>query len=621
MIRYVIAVWDSLAAADISAASTLRAHYLQSADSWSLDFSAPGIFVFCIKRDHSADSAIPIRDHLGLILGTMYPSMASSGDQAPKSIALISPHLASSIAKSRGRNLITECWGSYILVLYEAQNRMAFLMRSPMSHLPCFRSQIANVAVLFSFVDDFLELGCQRLTLNWDSLVGQAALGDHFTNETGLNEISSVGCGECLAFHHDHVKTHYYWLPGGLQKTKLHLPFSEAARALRKVTEYCVNAWASDHRKILLMLSGGLDSSIVLACLRRSPTRPDVEAVTFYSRAHGDERRYARCMAEAGHCNLIEVARNDAMPFEHFSNCRRTVKPVIYGSVDSETIALGIAKDINASALLNGELGDNLFGSTLAIGMLVECLLDYGFSRKVLAVILEYATLSRLSVWRSIRFAIAEAIALRAQPDFSMHDLVKKHRASDPSIAITLVREDRLERYEQIRHRFIHPWYIQGRLVAAGSQDLLNGMIAMTSPCFDSPFKFLGGQVRISPLISQPLAEFALRTPTYFHIKNAQNRSLARAAFSDALPKLILDRGEGKGGPHLWIGDYLRRNANQLREFLLDGLVVKHRLLDSAKLEAALSPEIMKCAAMAEQVLEAVYFESWLRQWDAVGVR
>src|SRR5260370_86648 len=80
--------------------------------------------------------------------------------------------------------------------------------------------------------------------------------------------------------------------------------------------------------------------------------------------------------------------------------------------------------------------------------------------------------------------------------------------------------------------RFLHPWLKQSRRIAPGSYALLFGLITVLSSKCLSPFSGSHGPIRVSPLVSQPLLEIALRIPTYLHCRFSQDRAVARAAFA-----------------------------------------------------------------------------------------
>jgi asparagine synthase (glutamine-hydrolysing) len=172
------------------------------------------------------------------------------------------------------------------------------------------------------------------------------------------------------------------------------------------------------------------------------------------------------------------------------------------------------------------------------------------------------------------------------------------------------------EYYDNTADRFLHPWLKRSRYIAPSSLPLLFGLITVTSATYHSPFSGPNDPLQVSPLISQPLLELALRTPAHLHCKFAQDRAVARAAFADALPPEILQRGMGKGGPGLWAKEVVENNSGFLREFLLEGILVRRRLIDRTKLETVLSPRIVKSTVIVGDIFAKLYIEAWLRAWQ-----
>ena len=122
------------------------------------------------------------------------------------------------------------------------------------------------------------------LTINWPSIRAQAACGDYLTRETGINEIMALLSGECLEISPTKLTFRSYWDPRLVAQQPPYETFPDAVAALRDTTTAVVSAWASAHRKILLALSGGLDSSVVLGRLAGMQTPPELLAINFHSR-------------------------------------------------------------------------------------------------------------------------------------------------------------------------------------------------------------------------------------------------------------------------------------------------------------------------------------------------
>jgi asparagine synthase (glutamine-hydrolysing) len=205
--------------------------------------------------------------------------------------------------------------------------------------------------------------------------------------------------------------------------------------------------------------------------------------------------------------------------------------------------------------------------------------------------------------------------------DFSLFENTKGRFNSDYAATMTLASSECLDRYDTVCKRFIHPWLRSARRSSPGSLGLLAGLMSVTSACYHSAFAGPDEPSRVSPLASQPIVEWSLRTPAHLHIAGAQNRAVARSAFSDVLSDAVISRGTAKGGPELWLRDVMNNNLAFLREFLLDGHLVKARLIDRKKLELNLSRRMITSKVIVTDIFAKLYMEAWLHQWHLVGVQ
>ncbi len=87
------------------------------------------------------------------------------------------------------------------------------------------------------------------------------------------------------------------------------------------------------------------------------------------------------------------------------------------------------------------------------------------------------------------------------------------------------------------------------------------------------------------PLLSQPVVEACLRVPTWMRIAGGINRSVARSAFSDVLPRAIRER-RSKGTFTSYSGAAFRKNKALMPDFLLSGQLQAQQVLDTEALRA-----------------------------------
>jgi len=184
-----------------------------------------------------------------------------------------------------------------------------------------------------------------------------------------------------------------------------------AVAALRATTRACVQAWAACYRGILHNLSGGLDSSIVLSCLKGAPDVPPLTCLHYFALGpNEDERPYARMMARHAGVDLVECQADPAaIHLPDLLTVRPSARPWFYlyelehGRVEGE-----LAARKGANGLFSGAGGDGVFfqaGAELAVS-------DYLFERglhSLMHAAVEAARMSHKSVW----WLLAQAVRAR----------------------------------------------------------------------------------------------------------------------------------------------------------------------------------------------------------------
>jgi asparagine synthase (glutamine-hydrolysing) len=616
MFRYIIAIGNPKSASDCEQIEDLRRCVQSWPETWQSALDAPAMHVAYVPDSSGSGSAVALADNRGIVLGSLYRTRERFHPDPPRKIGYIPRQESEDIVDSRGRSLMHEYWGYYVAALLYPAQSCSLVMRSPVSPLACFHANLGSLTLFFCHLDDFAALELMPLSINWDSVTAQVAGGDYLTGETAIKNITSMECGECLECRPDGRSKHTYWDPRSFLRDRSLVEFSDAAQTIRNTTEYCVNALSSPHRHVLVTLSGGLDSSIVLSSLSRSPHGPTITAVNYNSRGTGDERRFARSAARTVNCKLVERVRNQALDLRRIDECNRTVRPVLnFSAPDTEARNVALARELQASAIFNGELGDNVFGSHPGPGALIECIRHLGLGRRGLSVATDYAMLKRESLWRTLASVRDEHRSVAQNPNFNSTMEMRRHYGEARARSMMLASSEAEEHSRAMGDRFVHPWLRESRLIAPGAHSLLFGLITVTSTTYHSPFSAPSDPPMVSPLVSQPLVEAALCIPAYLHCKNGQDRSIARFAFRDALPTEVIQRGLGKGGPTLWVKDVVENNCEFLREYLLSGILVRERLIDRQKLQAMLSPRIAKSTVIASEIFAKLYIEAWLRKW------
>ena len=613
MIRYFAAMWDPHNPSERQFAALVKSRLHDTAMFSQSEIDRPGLFVCVTGVGPTTGSLVRLPGNCGVIIGTLFSSRLSP-DEHPQPISTCSPEEAAPIIDSRGRSLVRSHWGSYVLFLQLPREAAVLVLRGPMGTIPCFQAEYNDVRLCFSSIEDCLSLQLTSFSLNWDCIRAQAAGGDYWAHETAIEGISTSIAGECLEYRPGHeVKRTVYWDPSRLHPVPSLTAIGEAAALLRDATQACVDAWASPHRTLLLQFSGGFDSSVLQACLKRAPNRPEIISVNFWSTASGDERRFARSMTKLTCTELIELERNQNVDLRLFMQCARTGNPVLnFSAVDAEPRLIRIAHERGASAVFSGEIGDNIFGHCQGPEMLGECLRSFRPGLGLIRATTDYAELSRISLWSALKQGYLYSKWQGRQNFWSVY---RYRRFVGITEHKSLVADDARLKYEEMLDRFIHPWLSDVRDMPLGRTMLIFALVAATSTLTHSPFAGPDSSLFLSPLASQPLVDVYCQIPCHLHFLGAENGTVGREAFRPLLSEQVLMRGTGKGTPDLWWKDVISRNQRFLRELLLDGLLVREGILDRSKLEAVLSQGVSKSQIAAPELVIQIYIECWVRRW------
>jgi asparagine synthase (glutamine-hydrolysing) len=435
------------------------------------------------------------------------------------------------------------------------------------------------------------------------------------SGETGLNEVAELQPGECDTIAIDSISSTFYWHPFSIAKEQCVDDIAEAARQLRTTVKACVHHWAACYPSVLHRLSGGLDSSIVLGCLRDAPRRPQMTCVTYYpqsaeSQRDIDERTYARAAANQAGCNLVEIPRAPTSRLERMLELGCFPIPMIFNGRNIEESALErcLAQEHGATARFGGEGGDQVFFQSPIRATVADHVWHRGLTGSLFRVAWDVAQREQLSVWSVLKEGLVEGL-MRSRWDPNEHAL---HSPEFISAAVL----EAVTSTDSLRKRFTHPWFRSSAALPRGK--LWHILWLSLSPRLYAPLDQDGDPERVEPLTSQPLLELCLRIPTFILASGAEDRSLARRAFSQDVPANILAR-RSKGSIEAFIRQTILNNVRFVRGMLLDGVLVRENLLDRQRLEVALSGRPERIAGAPACLFDFLGIEAWARRWDSQG--
>jgi asparagine synthase (glutamine-hydrolysing) len=575
MNRFIAILWNHRADHAQADSEALISGVAQVHPTWVRRWDLPGVVVFEAPHRSRAEAGLAI-DNEALFIGTVF-----CGGRFARSTDIHAATLISTGAEGA----FADVWGRYVLIVRDEQNACAYVARDPSGALLCFMAERGWAFVFFSHPDDVEALALGELGVDWVYLAQRLANNRVITTRTGVLGVEALAPGAIARIGQGRRCVRQAWSP---ERVAAGVPrgSNEASVLLRETIVSVCGAWASCFDRIGVRLSGGLDSSIVLSCIRPGW---QVRALNFAtSSAEGDERAYARAAAAFAGVELHEALRDPReVDLEAAVMHPRTLNPHLWlADTETDAIEAAFARTYGLQAYFSGRGGDNVFFRSEHPDALADWLLMKGAGPSFWRRCWRYASETGRSWGGALRetFLLAMEREGRSSPKTSPF-LSAKARA--------LIAEDR-----QAPHLGLTPGK---RLHLRMIEDRLNY------------FDHRAHADHIYPLVSQPVIETCLSLPSFVLSPAAADRGLARQAFAGRLAPEVLAR-RSKGRTNSYLAEILMRHVPFLRRYLLDGELAAAGLVSRDALQPALSEAgLMRQPENMPAVVGVLSVEAWLR--------
>ena len=598
MFRYIAFSWNAAIPSQVGLARRLH-QALASLDGWRPALRVGGLQVYTTGNKRGINDSYPLPFNQGVVLGRLFrrqDSMLSSSTDIE-----ITPHEGDRIVQSDGRDLLESFWGRYIAFLpsWTGQSRV---LRDPTGILPCYSVDIDGVTCVFSWLEDLFEIlpDWPAPTLDWDAVAAHMLLGRLEGRDTALRGVRRILPGELTPMGPHGGKPLTLWSAAEVARRPIEHEPTSTARLLRQTVVACAQHWASCYPSILLRLSGGFDSAVLLSSLCTGLAAERIVCLNYHSPgSDSDERGFARLAARRAGTALVERMRDIEFRLDEVLKVARTPAPGSYvGRMGTNRMDAETAAAHGADVMFTGAGGDQLFFEIQCTWPAADYLKLHGFDRGFLSVVLDSARLGRVSFWRALRQSLADGSACA--------DLV-----TDAAQFVTLARPEARDCVARSIERFTQP-----RL---GSSGLPIGKFHQVQE-LSYPLEYFDPYLRdaalevVNPLLSQPVVELCLRTPTYVLTRGGHGRALARQAFANDIPHDIVTR-RSKGGMEEHVTAILQRNLPLARTLLLDGRLASQGLIDRKRVEAALSGRPGAKDIYVSEIHNCIAIEAWAQRF------
>lgn len=531
---------------------------------------------------------VKIHNDAVVIVGDLFHRFGSG-----PSLVEMKPPMGESISADPAGTLLTRFWGAYVAAWTDGNS--ATVMRDPSGLLPCCYTVHEQYVAFASDPGTLFGLTQIRPSIDWTGVARLIYADDLAQTRSGLVGVCDLLAGSLARVDENGCTQTICWSPWQFADRDERSDLQTDIDRLRRAVEQCTRDWCSSYSKLLLAVSGGLDSSIVASCLDPKSDRECVTMATTDPR--GDETFYARelCTSLSLHLSTFEYRLEDADVLKsavaHLPRPGARAPMVAYDAAICRRI-----DEIGADLFLTGAGGDNIFYLTHSVRPVVDRFLVEGMSWGLVETARDIGKITETSLFdvaaHSLRF-------LRNKGSY-------KWRYDG-----TLLHPDCLAEMKQ--NRPDHPWL-------AAPRDALPGKAAHIAMITRAQ-QYLHGYDRrlpftsIAPLLSQPVVEAALRIPSWVACQGGIDRSAARRAFEARIPANILHR-RTKGGPDAFAIQILRTNLDLVKRRLSTGRLASNGIIDVSAVAAAMTAERLPRDANYVRLLLLLDTEAWVEHWS-----
>jgi asparagine synthase (glutamine-hydrolysing) len=521
--------------------------------------------------------------------------------------------------EEEGSRCVRSLHGMFGLAIWDARRRRLVLARDRVGKKPLFYALRDGVLSFASELRALLQDPEIPRDLDFEALDAYLALRWIPAPLSAFEAVRKLPPAHVLTLERGRVAIEPYWQldHGGAARTG---DDRELIEELREQLRAAVRRRMVSDVPLGAFLSGGIDSSAVVATMAEQSSSPVRTFSIGFTDDRYDELSQARLIAERFGTDHEElVVTPDAVEI-----LPRIVRQYGEPFADSSAIPSFYLAELarrQVTVALNGDGGDESFA---------------GYSRYVANLALDRAAGLPAPLRRSLG-ALAGALPSSGDPQSTRSRLRRLAAATalgapqrHASYLTQLGRAERLDLYtprmrELVGSASAAEDAIERRWRDAGARDALGHMLAVDAGLFlpddllakmDIATMAHSLEAR-SPLLDHELMEFATALPSRLKVRGREKKVALREAFRDSVPAEILDAP--KRGFVVPMAEWLRDDLKDLsRDVLLDSTAGEHEYFERDAVRALLDRHASGAEDRSGAIWSLLVFELWHREIAAV---
>jgi len=248
--------------------------------------------------------------------------------------------------------------GFFAFVIYDKLEHSVFMARDRFGIKPLLYSISGNTLFFASELKALLAYPIPRIISN-DALSSFFRLSYIPQSLSIYDNIHKIQPGEFAIYQGTDLKrSYYYQIPRSVQ----HIDYQEAQTLLREKFDQAVDYWITSDTPIGAFLSGGVDSSVVVALAAAKTKNLKTFSVSFPDSPFHDESIYAREVAERYNTSHTEIPITQNDLYSYVDEVLNYLDEPFADSsaIPSYALCAKVSKDVKVS--LSGDGADEIFG-------------------------------------------------------------------------------------------------------------------------------------------------------------------------------------------------------------------------------------------------------------------
>ena len=203
-----------------------------------------------------------------------------------------------------GINMVAKFNGMFSFALWDKKNEQFFLCRDRLGIKPLYYSEYQESIIFSSSIKAINQYYLNKTSLNQDDFVDFLRFGTVHSPNTFLNEIKSLERASYLIASNEETKIVEYW---NFFNNSSYLTKEEPQKKIKNLLLDSVDKRMMSDVPFGVFLSGGIDSSILVAAASKVSTKNINTFSIVFKEKSFDERKYSRMMASKYKTNHFEL--------------------------------------------------------------------------------------------------------------------------------------------------------------------------------------------------------------------------------------------------------------------------------------------------------------------------